>query len=332
MNDFFAGANSCRGFVSFFEEICAPFRRVYILKGGSGCGKSSFMKNIAAEARRKGDTVQCIYCSSDPKSLDGVLLPDRGVAVLDGTAPHVYEPHLAGAADCLVDLGECWDSAKLRCRREEIESAAAAKAACYRRAYALLAGAGKLRGAALDLRRGALKKEKLRAFAARRAAAFKKGTLSKRTALLRAFNGDGLCFMDNGGTAVFDPFDMADSFFSAFLEALDGKGGKAYLSYDPLDTARLDGIALANCAYYKSETRSEGCVNMERFVDKSVLSGARAKLRLLEKAKERLLDAAKSELAEARRHHEELEAIYTPTVDFSKVDERREAVKKDIFG
>ena len=34
------------------------------------------------------------FCSSDPESLDGVAIPEKGAALMDGTAPHVYDPVL----------------------------------------------------------------------------------------------------------------------------------------------------------------------------------------------------------------------------------------------
>ncbi len=333
MDGFFAGANSARGFINFFSDICASYKRIYILKGGSGCGKSSFMKSIASKAEARGDDVQRIYCSSDPQSLDGVLLPAQSVAVVDGTAPHTMEPRMAGAADVLVDLGEFWDKEMLRARRDEIFVETQAKANCYRRAYALLAGAGQFRKVALDIRRFALKREKLRAFAARRVLPAEKAPLRKHVALRCAFNGDGLCATGTDGIAVYDPFDMADEFFNTVIDLLGTNGGDVQISYDPLDTTRLDALFFRNgIGYYKTDRRCDGCINMERFVDRAVLADARSKLRLLEKAKNSLISSAQAELAQARRHHEALEKIYTPTVDFSLVDARRGSVEKDIFG
>ncbi len=333
MERFFAGANSAVGFVSFFSELCAPYDRVYILKGGSGCGKSSFMKSVAALAEKKGERVRRVLCSSDPESLDGVLLPERSVAVVDGTAPHVLEPRLPGAADVLVDLGECWDKSKLREHREDIAALSGKKSGCYRRAYGLLSGVGYFRTAALDMRRSALKREKLYAFAARRAALLERSPLQKTVVLRRAFNGDGFCVAENGGTAVYDRFDMSDAFFDALLAAAGGRGGKVQVSYDPLDTRRMDGLFFENGeGFYKSETKEEAYVNMERFVDRTALSDIRYRLRAAEKARVSLLNAAQAELAEARRYHGELEKLYTPTVNFAAVDRRRKAVEKDIFG
>ncbi|MBO5185180.1 MAG: hypothetical protein J6D79_05545, partial [Clostridia bacterium] len=66
----FLAANSPSGFVSFFDELYNPYRncRAYIIKGGPGTGKSSFMKKIAAAAEEKGHEVTRVFCSSDPQS------------------------------------------------------------------------------------------------------------------------------------------------------------------------------------------------------------------------------------------------------------------------
>ena len=53
---FFAAANSVKGFVSFYGEIFAApsIERRYIIKGGPGTGKSSFMKKVARAAKDAG--------------------------------------------------------------------------------------------------------------------------------------------------------------------------------------------------------------------------------------------------------------------------------------
>ena len=90
-NSFFLGANSARGFVSFYDDLIdlKTANGVYILKGCPGCGKSSLMKKVASAAESKSIKVERIYCSSDPDSLDGIVLPELGKAIVDGTAPHV---------------------------------------------------------------------------------------------------------------------------------------------------------------------------------------------------------------------------------------------------
>jgi len=86
----FLGANSPVGFVSQFEKVYnqTDAWRVYIIKGGPGTGKSSFMKKIAKEAQKRQLDTHIAYCSSDPASVDAVIIPDKKIMVADGTAPY----------------------------------------------------------------------------------------------------------------------------------------------------------------------------------------------------------------------------------------------------
>jgi len=94
----FAGNNSDNGFFSYFDQIMKPdkARRIYILKGGPGVGKSTFMKKFALVMLDKGYFVEYIHCSSDNESLDGIVIPELSIAFVDGTAPHTIDPIIPG--------------------------------------------------------------------------------------------------------------------------------------------------------------------------------------------------------------------------------------------
>ena len=96
----FMGANSPIGFCSFFEEIYNPYKNhhPYIIKGGPGTGKSTLMKKVARKAEEKGYETELIYCSSDPQSLDGIIVKDIGVSVIDGTSPSTKRPPARSAS------------------------------------------------------------------------------------------------------------------------------------------------------------------------------------------------------------------------------------------
>lgn len=87
---FFLGANAPTGFYSLYDQMLDPHkaRRIFLLKGGAGCGKSSLMKRAAAALEDVGEPVEYIRCSGDPDSLDAVIFPNLGAAVVDATAPH----------------------------------------------------------------------------------------------------------------------------------------------------------------------------------------------------------------------------------------------------
>ena len=135
---YFAGGNTARGFYSCFDSVLPPAqrRRMYCLKGGPGVGKSTLMKRAAQAAEAKGHAVEYFHCSSDPDSLDGFSLPQLGIAMVDGTAPHVQDPVIPGARDTLLSLGDFLDEKALAPHAGEIgkvqEEISARFARCYR--------------------------------------------------------------------------------------------------------------------------------------------------------------------------------------------------------
>ena len=119
---YFLAANSCDGFVSYFDTCFEPKNdwKAFVIKGGQGTGKSSFMKKIANAAEENGYTVHRCPCSSDPDSLDAGVIPKLKVSVLDGTAPHVIDPQYPGAGESILNFGDFWDTAKLVQKSKEI--------------------------------------------------------------------------------------------------------------------------------------------------------------------------------------------------------------------
>ena len=152
-SNYFLGANSAGGFFSLYGGFCPPESGVFlwIIKGGPGCGKSSFMKRIGAEAERAGMEVHYVWCSGDPDSLDAVYVPEARLAYADGTAPHVLEVPYPGASGLYLDLGRFYDQAALRPELQQIAAVGARIRALYKELYrglGLLADAEKpLRGA-----------------------------------------------------------------------------------------------------------------------------------------------------------------------------------------
>jgi len=140
---YFAGGNTARGFVSCFPAILpqSQQKRMYYIKGGPGVGKSTLMKRFAKAAEEKGLEVAYFHCSSDPDSLDGISLPGAGVGMMDGTAPHVYDPVTPGARDTLISLGDFLDEKALAPHAGEIADVQRQISARFSRCYRYLAAA-----------------------------------------------------------------------------------------------------------------------------------------------------------------------------------------------
>ena len=132
---YFASAVTGEGFVNFFNSINFDNTQFqYILKGGAGTGKSTLMKKVGAHFEKIGMAVEYFYCSSDPKSLDGVRIVDKGISIVDGTAPHVIEAYLPGVTHKIINLGEyIFDGVKAH--EAEIINLLRKKEKCYSIAY-----------------------------------------------------------------------------------------------------------------------------------------------------------------------------------------------------
>lgn len=100
---YFLGANSAQGFVSLYHELLdeRDATALYVLKGGAGCGKSTLMKKVGEEMERQGFDVEYVLCSGDPDSLDAILIPEKAVAIMDGTAPHGKRTKAQKVLSCL---------------------------------------------------------------------------------------------------------------------------------------------------------------------------------------------------------------------------------------
>ncbi|WP_258359011.1 PRK06851 family protein [Moorella sulfitireducens (nom. illeg.)] len=135
----FPGGNTCEGFYSFYDYIIEPdATRIFIVKGGPGVGKSTFMRKIGETMLAKGYDVEYHCCSSDNGSLDAVVIPTIKVALIDGTAPHIVDPKNPGAVDEIIHLGDYWDESKMRAHKDEILKANARVSRLFQIAYSAL--------------------------------------------------------------------------------------------------------------------------------------------------------------------------------------------------
>ena len=164
---FFLAANSFSGFVSKFYDNYFPEKgyRVFIIKGGPGTGKSSFMKAIANMAKEKGFSVSVCPCSSDPDSLDGVIISDLKTVFFDGTSPHVVEAKYPGVCENIIDLGQFWDTESLRKNRYQIISASNINAAFHKTASLYLSACGEMRRDSLKTAKSYTKTDKVVGYA-----------------------------------------------------------------------------------------------------------------------------------------------------------------------
>ncbi len=142
----YPGNNTPKGFFSYYKYILSQreANRIMCIKGGPGVGKSSFMRAIADEFFEQGEDVDFMHCSSDPDSLDGIVLRDRKIAFIDATSPHVVDPVSPGAVDSIVHLGDYWDEAGIRKNKLRVLETNEKIRKWFERAYNYLGAADKI--------------------------------------------------------------------------------------------------------------------------------------------------------------------------------------------
>ncbi len=338
---YFAAANTADGFRSLFSEIFAPaeLSRIYIIKGGPGTGKSTFMYGIASLAEARGLAAEYYYCSADTGSLDGVKIPALGVAVLDGTAPHTSDPRYPGACETIINLGQNFDAEKLRAHRAKIEKLTDECSACYKRSARFLRAAGEaerlclsLAGAAFDFgkARGAARRLLSRARAAG-------GAESER--YVSALGTRGKAHIANTHekgekTVQISGKYGADKLFLGVLCEEARAAGYTLLRHpDVLLCDMTEGLYIKELkTRYIITEESEEKINTMRFACSEALAQNRAKLRFAEKCREAMLEGALAELAEMGKKHDELEGFYVSAMDFEKSEAMLKETEKEIFG
>ncbi|MGN1345926.1 MAG: hypothetical protein ACI4V1_04020 [Eubacteriales bacterium] len=328
---YFAGANTASGFTGLYGEIADEriLERVYVIKGGSGTGKSTLMRKIVDAAAKEGFGAECYLCGSDPYSLDCVVLDGR-IAILDGTAPHVRDMVYPGAASSLVDVSKYWDSGILEQHREEIIDCCNAKSACWDSAYRYLRAAE-----AVDSERTA---QAARCFDRSKAAAYidrwirrlgkpEAGEAGRTTVrYTRAVTMRGTFYLPTLEQTADTVFAVSDAqgcavcFLQMFSEKLASAGYDMVLSRLPV-TGHIDGIYLpgkrtAIVTALPAEAGEYKVINMTRFVADPLPDGVRGPMRLAAKVEESCMEEALACLTRAAERHFALEEIYRQAMDF----------------
>ena len=341
---YFAASNSAQGFKNYYPEVFTRADLVYIIKGGPGTGKSSLMKKYAHRAESKGLECEYYYCSSDPASLDGVLIhgENKVIGVLDGTSPHTCEPRFPGAREEIINLGEFWDGELLRKQKNEIIALTERKSAEYKSAYTFLRSVGNLRAVRDGLIVDALLVEKLRATVGRIASLYPVGKMRYIPAMVNSVSMNGQIRFDTLERnakkihVVKKFYGVEHILLDELFKALCDREVSARVSFDPVTPEHVDAIYLENdqTAYiieqnnnteeenlYKSLEDNTVLLNSKRFVDIEALRDIRSELRYTARLAQSSLDGALHSLSKAKIYHFLLEDIYGKAMDWKRFSE-----------
>ena len=329
MNEkYFAASNSSRGFCSYYDDIFNPERlyRIYVIKGGSGTGKAFFMREVAKRAEINGFSVRYIYCSSDAYSLDGIVINELKIAVLDGTAPHIYEPKYVGAVESFVNLADFLDEKILNFNRKEIERATNEKQRGFERVYRHLIAYEKLTKNIEAIVFPCLKLEKMQKYTQRFIEGMDIGSGEEEHLLTRAIGMRGLSSFDtyfNNAKIYYeinDYFETAHFMMAEIYSVIKSKRANVRISNNPIISERIDALCTLKegLTFEIGNEMNDGAriINMKRFVDNNKIAKIRQDYRAIVRVRDAVLDLVLADFENIKKSHFLLEEIYGSTMDF----------------
>ncbi len=344
-NSFFAGANTPLGFIADYGKLFSEdtFEKIYIIKGGSGTGKSTLIRKCAEIGVKCKCKLTYILCSSDPQSLDGVIIEGNGkkIAVIDGTAPHTKDPEYAGACGEIINCGDHWNSSLLENNKEVIANLINEKKNSYKRTYNYLSAAGEIIKMQEMIARECLDSEKMEKAIGRMLSnmnivkSAKKGKiLYRRTCGVTMKGMVRLTTFDNSESlyAVEDCSFISPQFYNALLKTLSEFDIDTEVSLSP-----FGGICEINIPEYKTAfvPKTEGIayeknINLRRFAKKERLAATKERRMFSGKCLTAMLDGACESMSKVKELHFALERIYYEAMDFEGIDSLCRELCNDI--
>lgn len=343
--DTFIAANTYKGFFSYFDELLygEDHSRVYLIKGGPGCGKSTFMKKVAKAAEKKGFDVERIYCSSDPDSLDGVKIKDTDTVIIDATAPHAYDMKYPGAYESIIDLSKFWNESALEKNKREIKALFEEISERYRGVYCILKTAGLIQSRRCALTEPKADTEKITAaikkIIKQNAIVSIENQPKTENRMLSAFSGSGIVTLSETTEKICDEYivfedsaGIAHLFLAKLAVVMTKMGYDSIRVHSPLcPDAKLEQILLpqlrlgfiASGHLYSpsiDEKKVIKKINTKAFTDREFYSQNRNKLSFLKKTERELISSVCDELKVIKQKHDELETYYISAADHSALN------------
>ena len=334
---YFLASNSAEGFVSVFENryTARDGWKCYIIKGGPGTGKSSFMKYIASKAVDKGFEIELCPCSSDPDSLDALVIRDKKIIILDGTAPHTVDPVYPAVCEEILNFGSFWDTDSIKSQKENIINLIDKNKALHKSASRYILAAGEILKDNLKIANGSLERAKISKFSQNLCKKYippKNAVGSEEIRFLYAVTPKGI--VSFGNTALKDcktRIIIADRIGIVINEIMQNirthaiKNGykvitvkNSFLPSELIDHIIIPELSVGflrefDCQHFADTTRR---IHARRFLNNAKLSKSRERLKFNRKLIKELLLTAISVLKQAKKVHDELENYYIGAMDF----------------
>ena len=344
IKEFFAASNSYRGFISYFDKIFNPseYEKIFILKGGPGTGKSSFMKAVSKNFEESGLTCKKILCSSDPESLDGLIIgnEEKKIAILDGTAPHATDPKIPGAIEKIINLGDSWNERLLSSSKENIVKFTNLKQEHYKNAYRYLSIAGLCVKYVDEVVKASINTGIEEVISDIFTDTEKEDGI-KETMLTSSFGRRGFYETAGLGSCAETEINIVGIYGSEyyFMKKVTDEINRRHLNHiispSPLDKEKTDAVYILKnrtsvSVGSKHYSKNVKIIDTSKYIDIKVLDNNRNLVETLYKEREAMLWCATDEFKKAADMHFETEKIYTAAMNFKKNKKLEEKVCEQI--
>lgn len=292
------------------------------------------MREIGRTMEEAGAKVEYLWCSGDPDSLDGVVLPELKCAIADGTSPHVIEPVYPAAVDRYVDLGRFYDLTAAKTDAAKIKLYTNTYKEAYGRAYRCLKAA---RAVELDAVAAVQKtfqsehlERRMKGIIQRelRQKGEEDGKTKRR--FLGSITHQGYVWRYDTITALCpkvyeleDNWELAGKVLEQLHTVAKEKCWDTIVCPAPEEPERLEHLLIPGLglAFVTSRGGMDAGIRPFRRIrlDAMVTPEKKSRLRFQRRMAGMLRKEAVNALKEAKNNHDQLEAVYNPYVDFDGV-------------
>lgn len=339
----FFGGNTPNGFYGRFEDILFmdEAKKIIYLKGSSGSGKSTLMKKVAAAFEEQGIEVDYIHCSNNVTDLDGICIREKGISMVDATAPHVCDPTVPVAIDEIFNLADFINRDYVREHADELLRLQNQKKPYYQKAYRYLNAACKIYENNIYMNHQALNQVKLQASIEEEVKRFSAEELSRRPGRNRCFFASAVS--PQGMVSYLDDLVKGKNIIALkgengmgmeqMLKAIrDKANSRGYYTESclcTLDTEKMDHLLIPeqNLAYitlndyHNTGQPVDRVIDFEQFCDMDWLKEYNEEKDYNKKLFAELLEKAMNMMNAQKVVHDEIEKIYVASMDFSGLDQ-----------
>lgn len=350
----FPGGNTAEGFFSYYRYLLEKgSKRIFVIKGGPGVGKSTLMKKIGYRMVEMGYDVEFHHCSSDNNSLDGIAVVDAGIVMVDGTAPHIVDPKYPGGLDEIINMGEYWDVDGMQVNMNQIIASTNEVSRLFARAYKFLNAAK-----AIADNIGAMYTQSMDFAAVNKVTGVLEEVILDHTYRPEAYHAVGKerhlfsCAYTPDGFV-----DYSDSILQGikrvyYIEGALGtgkttlmkkmaaraieKGFDVEIYHTPLIPDKIGSIIIKDLdtAFTSSDIFKENhyeAINLNQHLDQQMIANFARDIEIDSKLMNALIDIGISNIRKAKAEHDVLEQYYVPNMNFTAASEKYEEILSRIL-